>query len=90
VQHAVALSSVEPIKRTNGPVVGLHRMEQRLNRIAGSTSSPSPGYFMENTLIQAEMIPKLEHAIGPLSPELKIAMIAPAISGQRLPKHSCI
>ena len=78
VQHAVALSSIGADKaEKTGPVVGLHLMEQRLNRIAGlNVLHLRPGYFMENTLIQADMIPKLNMAIGPLSPELKVPMIA--------------
>ncbi len=78
VTHAVTLSSVGADKtEKTGPVVGLHRMEKRLNRIAGLTVLHlRAGYFMENTLGQVEPIKKQGMAMGPLSAELKIAMIA--------------
>jgi uncharacterized protein YbjT (DUF2867 family) len=78
VKHVVALSSVgaEKAEKT-GPVVGLYRMEQRLNRIAGlNVLYLRAGYFMENTLAQAAMIQSLGNAAGPLLPELKLPMIA--------------
>jgi len=78
VTHAVTLSSVGADKaEKTGPVVGLHRMEERLNRIAGlNVLHLRAGYFMENTLMQAEMIQKMGMAIGPVLPELKLPMIA--------------
>jgi uncharacterized protein YbjT (DUF2867 family) len=78
VTHAVALSSVGADKTDKtGPVVGLHRMEERLNRISGLVVLHlRAGYFMENTLAQMSPIKKQGMAMGPLPPELKIAMIA--------------
>lgn len=78
VTHAVTLSSIGADKtEKTGPVVGLHRMEERFNRIAGLTVLHlRAGYFMENTLAQVEPIKKQGMAMGPLAPELKVAMIA--------------
>jgi uncharacterized protein YbjT (DUF2867 family) len=78
VEHVVTLSSVGADKaEKTGPVVGLYRMEQRFNRIAGlNVLHLRAGYFMENTLMQAGMIQELGMAVGPLLPELKLSMIA--------------
>ncbi len=78
VKHVVTLSSVGADKaEKTGPVVGLHEMEERLNRIAGlNVLHLRAGYFMENTLTQAGIIQTLGSAAGPLLPELKIPMIA--------------
>lgn len=78
VTHVVTLSSVGADKaEKTGPVVGLHRMEERLNGIAGlNVLHLRAGYFMENTLVQAGMIRKLGMAVGPLLSELKLPMIA--------------
>lgn len=78
VTHAVMLSSIGADKaEKTGPVVGLHRMEDRLNRIAGlNVLHLRAGYFMENTLMQAELIQNTGLAMGPLLPELKVPMIA--------------
>jgi uncharacterized protein YbjT (DUF2867 family) len=78
VKHVVTLSSVGADKgEKTGPVVGLHQMEERFNRIAGlNILHLRAGYFMENTLMQAGMIQTLGVTAGPLLPELKISMIA--------------
>ncbi len=78
VKHVVTLSSVGADKaEKTGPVVGLHEMEERFNRIAGlNVLHLRAGYFMENTLTQAGIIQTLGSAAGPLLPELKISMIA--------------
>ena len=78
VTHAVTLSSIGADKKEGtGPVVGLHRMEERINRIAGLVVFHlRAGYFMENTLAQVAPIKKQGVAVGPLSPELKVVMIA--------------
>jgi uncharacterized protein YbjT (DUF2867 family) len=77
VQYAVSLSSIGADKpdRT-GPVVGLHRFEQRLNRIPGlNVVHLRAGYFMENTLAQIGPVQALGIAAGPLDPDLKVPMI---------------
>jgi uncharacterized protein YbjT (DUF2867 family) len=78
VKHAVALSSIGADKaEKTGPVVGLHRMEERLKRISGlNLLCLRAGYFMENTLMQAGLIHKMGTAVGPLHPQLRVPMIA--------------
>lgn len=78
VKHAVSLSSVGADKaHGTGPVVGLHQMEERLNRIAGlNVLHLRAGYFMENTLAQAGIIHKTGTVIGGLLPNLIFPMIA--------------
>lgn len=77
-KNVVALSSVGADKpdRT-GPVVGLYNLEQKLNRIQGvNVLHLRAGYFMENTLPQANAIRQMGSAAGPLRPDLKVPMIA--------------
>ena len=78
VKYAVTLSSFGADKtEKTGPVLGLHFMEQTLNRIAGlNVIHLRAGYFMENTLAQIAIIKAIGKAAGPLRPELKIPMIA--------------
>ena len=76
--YAVSLSSIGADKPDGtGPVVGLRRLEQRLNGIAGlNVLHLRAGYFMENTLLQVWPIQTLGFSAGPLDPDLKIPMIA--------------
>ena len=78
VTHAVSLSSFGADKtEKTGPVVGLHNLEQRLNRIAGlNVVHLRAGYFMENTLAQVGVIKNFGITAGPVTPELKLPMIA--------------
>jgi uncharacterized protein YbjT (DUF2867 family) len=78
VTHVVALSSIGADKSENtGPVVGLHHLEQKLDGIAGLNAVYlRAGYFMENTLGQAEVIRNFGVVAGPLRPDLRLAMIA--------------
>jgi len=78
VKFVVTLSSIGADKPDKtGPVVGLHEFEQRLNRIPGiNILHLRPGYFMENTLAQAGIIPQAGATAGPLRPDLKLPMIA--------------
>jgi uncharacterized protein YbjT (DUF2867 family) len=78
VKFVVSLSSFGADKTDKtGPVAGLHHLEQRLNRIPGiNVLHLRAGYFMENTLAQASIIPMTGTAIGPLLPNLKLPMIA--------------
>lgn len=78
VRHAVVLSSIGADKESKtGPIVAPHRLEERLKRIAGLNASYlRAGYFMENTLAQAGVIQQLGMTAGPLTPELRIPMIA--------------
>jgi uncharacterized protein YbjT (DUF2867 family) len=78
VTHAVTLSSIGADKPDKtGPVVGLHNMEQRLNRIAGlNVLHVRATYFMENTLPQAGIIKNFGMMAGPVRADLALPMIA--------------
>jgi uncharacterized protein YbjT (DUF2867 family) len=78
VTHVVTLSSIGADKTDRtGPVVGLHYLEQQLNRIEGlNVLHLRAGYFMENTLAQIGIIQKMGMTVGPLRPDLKLPMIA--------------
>jgi uncharacterized protein YbjT (DUF2867 family) len=78
VQHAVTLSSIGADKESGtGPVVGLHELEQALDRIAGlNVVHLRAGYFMENTLGQVGAIRAMGKTAGPLRGDLKLPMIA--------------
>jgi len=78
VKFVVALSSVGADKPDKtGPVVGAHEFEQRLNRIPGiNVLHLRAGYFMENTLSQASIIPRTGATSCPLRPDLNLPMIA--------------
>lgn len=78
VKYAVSLSSIGADKsEKTGPIVGLHHLEERLNRLSGlNTFHVRAAYFMENTLGQADAIAQMGYAAGPLRPELKFPVIA--------------
>jgi uncharacterized protein YbjT (DUF2867 family) len=78
VKNIVSLSSFGADKASGtGPVVGLHNLEQKLNQINGANVLHlRAGYFMENTLAQVGAIRMAGNAIGPVSPNLKLPMIA--------------
>jgi uncharacterized protein YbjT (DUF2867 family) len=77
-KYVVALSSIGADKpEGTGPVVGLHNLEQKLNRISSLNALYlRAGYFMENTLAQIGAIRALGKAAGPVRPDLKLPMIA--------------
>jgi uncharacterized protein YbjT (DUF2867 family) len=78
VPSVVILSSFGADKESGtGPVVGLHYLEQRINRVPGINALYlRAGYFMENTLPQAQVIKQFGMVGGPLRPDLKVPMIA--------------
>jgi len=78
VKHVISLSSVGADKAEGtGPVVGLHRLENRLNQISGlNVLHLRAGYFMENTFAQIGIIKELGVMAGALRAELEIPMIA--------------
>jgi len=78
VKNVVALSSIGADKsKGTGPVVGLYKLEQKLNQIDGANVLfLRPGYFMENTLPQVGAISKMGFAVGPIRPDLKLPVIA--------------
>nr|AUN36758.1 hypothetical protein [uncultured bacterium] len=58
-------------------MLGLRQLEERLNRISGlNVLHLRAGYFMENTLGQADAIAQMGFAVGPLRADLKLPMIA--------------
>lgn len=78
VKKIVLLSSIGADKPSGtGPVVGLHKFEQKLNRLDGAdVLHLRAGYFMENTLPQAGVIRAMGMVAGPIHPDLKLPMIA--------------
>lgn len=78
VEFAVLLSSVGADKpERTGPVIGLHKFEEKLNAIAGLKAVYlRAGYFMENLLPQVGIIQNFGMMGGPLRSDLKVAMIA--------------
>lgn len=78
VRHTVVLSSFGADKPSGtGPVVGLHRFEEKLGKIGdANTLCLRPGYFMENTLPQIGIIKQMGMSAGPLRSDLKMPMIA--------------
>jgi uncharacterized protein YbjT (DUF2867 family) len=78
VRHAVVLSSFGADKpgRT-GPVVGLHNLEKKFDKIAGLNALYlRAGYFMENILPQVGVIQAFGYMAGPVRPDLPLPMIA--------------
>jgi uncharacterized protein YbjT (DUF2867 family) len=84
IKTVVALSSIGADKPTGtGPVIGLHNLEQKLNAIDGiNVLNLRAGYFMENTLPQINAIRTLGSVATPLTPTLKLPMIATRDIGQ--------
>lgn len=78
VKYVVTLSSVGADKPDKtGPVVGLHRLEERFADIAEiNVLHLRAAYFMENTLPQAEVIRQFGMMAGPVRADLPLAMIA--------------
>jgi uncharacterized protein YbjT (DUF2867 family) len=78
VKHVVSLSSLGAEQSEKvGPVLGLHRLEQKLNVIPGlNVLHLRAGYFMENTLAQVGTIHAMGITAGPLRGDLKLSLIA--------------
>lgn len=78
VTHVVTLSSIgADLERGNGPVAGLHDLEQRLDGFDKvNLLHLRPGYFMENTLLLAPMIKQTGTIAAALAPTTRVAMIA--------------
>src|SRR5512133_307981 len=90
VPYVVTLSSIgADLQEGNGPVAGLHVLEQRLDMIGGLSSLHlRPGYFFENNLGMIGMLRSMGAIGGALRPDLKMAQIASrdigAVAAQRL------
>ena len=78
VKYAVVLSSVGADKPDKtGPVVGLHSLEKKLQRISELNAVYlRAGYFMENLLPQVGVIKSFGDMAGPVKAELALPMIA--------------
>jgi uncharacterized protein YbjT (DUF2867 family) len=78
VPHVVSLSSIgAQLASGTGPIRGLHRQEQRLDRLAGSSVLHlRAGYFLENLLHQAPLVKTAGITGSPLRADARLAMIA--------------
>ena len=78
VKNVVALSSIgAELPSGSGPVIGLHNLEQKLNQISSANVLYlRAGYFMENTLPQANAIRQMGSVTTPVRGDLKLPMIA--------------
>jgi uncharacterized protein YbjT (DUF2867 family) len=62
-----------------GPIVALHRQEQRLNALAGvDVLHLRPGYFFENHLLAIGMIPTIGVYADMTAPDAPLPMVATA------------
>ncbi len=78
VPYVVALSSIgaQHADKT-GPIVGLHNMEQKLNRVAGLNALYlRPGYFMENLLMSIAPLRSMGTLPGGLTSDTQMPWIA--------------
>ena len=78
LQYAIVLSSIAgQVPSGTGPIAGLHRFEQKLNRISALNALYlRPAFFMENNLMAVDMIPKMGVFASALLPDHMIPMIA--------------
>ena len=78
VPYVVALSSIgaQHAEKT-GPIVGLHNLEQKLNRIPGlNVLYLRPGYFMENLLLSLAPLCSMGMLPGGMQGEFSMPWIA--------------
>jgi uncharacterized protein YbjT (DUF2867 family) len=78
VPYALSLSSIGAhLPSGNGPIAGLHVLEERLDRIDGlSPLHLRPGYFFENNLGAIGLVRALGALGGALRGDLKMAHVA--------------
>jgi uncharacterized protein YbjT (DUF2867 family) len=78
VPRVVSLSSVgADLDRDNGPIAGLHDLEQRLDRLAGaSVLHLRPGFFMENQLNTIPMMKSMSINGSAMRGDVAIPQIA--------------
>jgi uncharacterized protein YbjT (DUF2867 family) len=78
VRHVVHLSSQGAhLPDRTGPIVGLHDQEERLNRLDGvDVLHLRPTYFMENLLMNIDLIKKMNIMGSAIQGNVKFAMIA--------------
>jgi uncharacterized protein YbjT (DUF2867 family) len=84
VSHVVLLSSIGAQHDSKtGPIVGLHRFEEKLSQIAGLNALYlRPTYFMENFLMMIGLIQSMGFLGGGIKGDLKMPMIATRDIGQ--------
>jgi uncharacterized protein YbjT (DUF2867 family) len=93
VKHVVHLSSQGAhLPAGTGPIVGLHDQEERLNRLEGvNVLHLRPTYFMENLLMNMDLIKKMNIMGSAVRGDVKFAMIATkdiaAYAAERLAKR---
>jgi uncharacterized protein YbjT (DUF2867 family) len=93
VRHVVNLSSIgAELPAGTGPIVGLHTLEERLNRIPGlNVLHLRAAYFMENLLMNIGLIRTEGINGGPIRGDVKIPMVATkdiaAFAAERLRKR---
>jgi len=78
VNYVVNLSSIGgELSGGTGPVVGLNHMEERLNKIKGlNVLHLRPSYFMENLLVNVDLIKSKGITGSAIRGDLKLPMIA--------------
>lgn len=78
VPRVLALSSIgADLPRGNGPIAGLHVLEERLDRIPGlAPLHLRPGYFFENNLTALALVKAMGALGGPLRADLPTAHVA--------------
>ena len=78
VEYVVHLSSQGAhLPDRTGPIVGLHEQEERLNRLDGvNVLHLRPTYFMENLLMNIDLIKKMNIMGSAVRGNVKFAMIA--------------
>jgi uncharacterized protein YbjT (DUF2867 family) len=77
VGHVITLSSIGANRPDqNGPIAGLHEMEQRLGRLSAHVLHLRPGYFMENTLMSIGMVKGMGMNGSAIRADLPMQMIA--------------
>ena len=93
VKYVVHLSSQGAhLPDRTGPIVGLHDQEERLNRLEGvNVLHLRPTYFMENLLMNIDLIRKMNIMGSAIRGDVKFAMIAAkdigAYAAERLAKR---
>lgn len=93
VKYVVNLSSQGAhLPDRTGPIVGLHDQEERLNRLEGvNVLHLRPTYFMENLLMNIDLIRKMNIMGSAVRGDVKFAMIATkdiaAYAAERLVKR---
>ncbi len=78
IKHVVNLSSIgAELSEKTGPIMGLHNQEKRLNKIKGlNVLHLRPAYFMENLLMNIDLIKTRKIAGSAIRENVSMPMIA--------------